>query len=194
MLGGAVQLSGKLAPGLLVAMPQLADPNFHRAVVLMVEHSETGAMGLILNHAGPLTLKDVAVGQSLTLATQRGESPVFLGGPVEPQRGFILHDSPNIDERMEVLPGLYLSVTLDALQPLFAEDAHRIRFCLGYSGWGPNQLEKEIAEGAWLYAEASADYALTPEPKNLWDTVLRSMGVDPAMIVAGQGTGSKGLN
>ncbi|MFL5319772.1 MAG: YqgE/AlgH family protein [Myxococcaceae bacterium] len=194
MLLPAVHQNEKLAPGLLVAMPQLADPNFHRAVVLMVEHSVGGAMGIVLNRAAPLTLKDVAEGQSLNLANSRGREPVFLGGPVEPQRGFVLHDSKDVGERLEVLPGLYLSVTLDALQPLLEGSNHRVRFCLGYAGWGPMQLEQEIAQGAWLFAEASPDYALTNEPKQLWDTVLRGMGVDPSMIVAGQGTGSRGLN
>lgn len=192
MLAAVVQPSEKLAPGLLVAMPQLQDPNFHRAVVLIVEHSKGGAMGLVLNRAAPITLKDVAEGQSLLLAPDRKAEHVFMGGPVEPQRGFVLHDSSDISERHEVLPGLYLSVTLDALQPLFNDAAHRLRFCLGYAGWGPNQLEQEIAQGAWLFAEASPDYALSGEPKFLWENVLKHMGVDPAMIVSG--AGKRGLN
>ena len=177
----------KLAPGFLIAMPQLSDPNFHRAVVLMVEHGEGGAMGLILNRAAPLTLRDVGEGQGLKVSPSRLHEPVFLGGPVEPQRGFVLHDSETIGERHEVIPGLFLSVTLDALQPLLSERGHRLHFCLGYAGWGPDQLEEEIKAGAWLYAEATAEHVLAADPKQLWDVVLRGMGVDPAMIVAGKG-------
>lgn len=168
-------------------MPQLGDPNFHRSVVLMVEHGEGGAMGLVINRAAPLTLKDVAEGQSFSLSPARDHQPVFMGGPVEPQRGFVIHDSKEIDERHELLPGLYLSVTLDALGPLLSGAAHRVRFCLGYAGWGPNQLEQEIAQGAWLYAEADPEHALATDPKQVWDSVLRGMGVDPAMIVSGHG-------
>lgn len=168
-------------------MPQLGDPNFHRSVVLMVEHGEGGAMGLILNHTAPLTLKDVAESQAFTLCASRAADPVFVGGPVEPQRGFVLHDSAEVEEKHEVLPGLYLSVTLDALAPLLAGASQRVRFCLGYAGWGPQQLEKEIAQGSWLYAEADAEHALVTDPGRLWDNVLRGMGVDPAMIVSGQG-------
>src|SRR4051812_30304335 len=103
------------APGLLVAMPQLGDPNFHRSVVLMIEHSQGGAMGLVLNHASPLRLKELAEGHSLKVALERRDQPVFVGGPVEPQRGFVLHDREGVEEKHEVLPGLYLSLTLDAL-------------------------------------------------------------------------------
>ena len=168
-------------------MPQLQDPNFHRAVVLMVEHGDGGAMGLVLNRAAPITLRDVAEGQAFTVSPTRLHEPVYMGGPVEPQRGFVLHNSPQIGEKHEVMPGLYLSVTLDALEPLLAATGHRVRFCLGYAGWGPNQLEQEIAQGAWLYGEASAEHALESDPNKLWDNVLRGMGVDPAMIVAGRG-------
>jgi putative transcriptional regulator len=177
----------QLAPGFLIAMPQLNDPNFHRSVVLMIEHSEGGAMGLVLNRAAPITLKEVADGQSFKLSPTRVAEPVFMGGPVEPQRGFVLHDSTDIGERHEVVPGLFLSMTLDALEPLLAAESSRVRFCLGYAGWGPMQLEQEIAQGAWLYAEASAEHALEPDHKQIWDNVLRGMGVDPAMIVAARG-------
>src|SRR4051794_4121565 len=99
-----------LAPGLLIAMPQLGDPNFHRSVILMIEHSDGGAMGLVLNRASRITLKELASGQAFSFAPTRSGDSVFLGGPVEPQRGFVLHDSRRTVERQEVLPGLYLSV------------------------------------------------------------------------------------
>lgn len=176
-----------LAPGFLIAMPQLGDPNFHKAVILMIEHGEGGAMGLVVNRTAQLTLADVGKGQELTVGRIRGLQSVFVGGPVEPQRGFVLHDSEAIDERHEVLPGLFLSVTLDALGPLLAEDASRMRFCLGYAGWGPRQLDEELSQGSWLFTEASADPVLEGDPDTLWDRTLRSMGVDPAMIVSGGG-------
>lgn len=176
-----------LAPGFLIAMPQLGDPNFSRAVVLMIQHNESGSMGLVLNRAAPLTLKDLARGQSLSLSSAFENDSVFVGGPVEPQRGFILHDSDRVSERHEVLPGLFLSVTMDALGPLLSEGGHRMRFCLGYAGWGPRQLEQEIAQGSWLFTEASTASVLSGDPDQLWDETLRAMGVDPAMLLPSRG-------
>ncbi len=177
----------QLAPGFLIAMPQLGDPNFSKAVVLMLEHGEGGAMGIVLNRAAPVTLQDLADGQALEIAPALAKEAVYVGGPVEPQRGFVLHDDLDIPERHEVLPGLFLSVTMDALGPLLAKGDHRIRFCLGYAGWGPKQLEQEIAAGAWLYTEASAGPVLEGDPDQLWDSTLRGMGVDPAMLFPAKG-------
>src|SRR5215469_14302439 len=104
-----------LAPSFLIAMPQLGDPNFHRSVVLMIEHSDGGSMGLVINRGAPLTLGELARGQNMKISEERTSQPVFVGGPVEPHRGFILHDDESIPEKHTVLPGVYLSVTLDAL-------------------------------------------------------------------------------
>lgn len=176
-----------LAPGFLIAMPQLGDPNFSKAVVLMIEHGQGGAMGLVLNRAAPLTLKDLARGQSLSLARTLETEAIYVGGPVEPQRGFVLHDSTDVEEKHEVVPGLYLSVTMDSLGPLLAEGAARLRFCLGYAGWGPNQLEEEIAQGSWLFTEASSKPVLHGDPEHLWDETVRGMGVDPARLFSAKG-------
>jgi putative transcriptional regulator len=176
-----------LAPGFLIAMPQLGDPNFHRAVVLMIEHGETGSMGLVLNRQGPLSLKDLARGQKMRLSPERHRDSVYIGGPVEPQRGFLLHDAPGIAEKHEVMPGLYLSLTLDALQPLLERDEGHLRFCLGYAGWGPKQLEGELAGGSWLFCEAAPAAVLVGDPANLWERTLRDMGVDPMTLVPARG-------
>jgi len=168
-------------------MPQLGDPNFHRSVVLMIEHGDTGSMGLIVNRGAPLTLGELARGQSLKIATELTQQPVFVGGPVEPHRGFILHDDETILEKHTVLPGLHLSVTLDALGALLERPHVNLRFCLGYAGWGPRQLEGEMATGSWLFAEATADALLKGDPAQLWDVTLRGMGVDPAMLMMGKG-------
>lgn len=178
-----------LAPGLLIAMPQLGDPNFAKAVVLMLEHGAGGSMGLVLNRESPLLLKDLGKAQSLPVGPHFENKGVFVGGPVEPQRGFILHDAEEIAEKHEVLPGLYLSVTMDALGPLLTAEGHQLRFILGYAGWGPNQLEAELAQGSWLFSEASKASVFEEDPDHLWDATLRAMGVDPAMLFQ-----AKGLN
>ncbi len=176
-----------LSPGFLIAMPQLGDPNFHRSVVLMIEHNSEGSMGLVLNRQAPLTLAELGKGQKLTVAPARLRQPVFVGGPVEPYRGFVLHDADAIGEKVEVMPGLFLSVTSDALKPLLAMDEVRMRFCLGYSGWGPKQLEQEMAQGAWLFTEAAPGPVLDGDAEAMWGETLKGMGVDPAMLVVGGG-------
>jgi putative transcriptional regulator len=168
-------------------MPQLGDPNFHRSVVLMIEHGEGGSMGLVVNRGAPLTLGELARGQSMKIAPERNPQPVFIGGPVEPHRGFILHDDDSIAEKHPVLPGLYLSVTLDALGPLLETPDIHMRFCLGYAGWGPKQLEQEMSVGSWLFSEATAKAILEGNPSELWGETLRGMGVDPAMLMVGKG-------
>ncbi len=171
-------------------MPQLGD-SFHRAVVLMLEHGAGGAMGLVINRGASLTLGELARNLSMEIAPERTQQPVFLGGPVETQRGFILHDNEQVAEKHTVLPGLFLSVTLDSLGPLLLDPGPQLRFCLGYAGWGPQQLEQEIEAGSWLYVEASARPVLKGDPGLLWESILRSMGVDPALLSKGMG---KGLN
>jgi len=168
-------------------MPQLGDPNFQRSVVLMIEHGEGGSMGLVVNRGAPLTLGELARGQSMKIAPERNQDPVFIGGPVESHRGFILHDDASVAEKHPVLPGLYLSVTLDALGPLLESPTPHVRFCLGYAGWGPKQLEAEMAAGSWLFSEATAKAILEGNPSQLWEETLRGMGVDPAMLMMGKG-------
>ncbi len=182
-----VRQQTRLVPGLLIATPQLADPNFQRAVVLMVEHASTGSMGLVLNRTARLTLGEVASGQELELAPGREKDRVHVGGPVEPQRGFVLHDDASQPERHRVGPGLFLSLTLDALGPLLRRPEGQLRFCLGYAGWGPGQLEEEIASGAWLTGDVTAAAAFHGEPDTLWESTLRGMGLEPGWLVPGGG-------
>lgn len=176
-----------LAPGFLIAMPRLGDPNFQRSVVLMIEHSDEGAMGLVLNRQAKLTLKDVGSLQKLKVARERVHTSIYVGGPVEPYRGFVLHDSETILEKVMVMPGLFLSVTSDALGVLLASPTPRLRFCLGYAGWGPKQIERELAQGSWLFTEATPGPALEGEADGLWAQTIQGMGVDPAMIISGGG-------
>jgi putative transcriptional regulator len=168
-------------------MPQLTDSNFRRSVILMLEHGEAGSMGLVINRGASLTLGDLAKNQSLTIAPERSRQPVFMGGPVENHRGFVLHNNEQVTEKHEVVPGLYLSLTLDTLGPLLKDPSSHLRFCLGYANWGPRQLENELASGSWLFAEASARPVLEGDPGLLWDSTLKSVGVDPAMLIKGKG-------
>jgi putative transcriptional regulator len=177
----------QLAPGFLIAMPQLGDPNFHRTVVLMIEHNDEGSMGLVINRASALTLSQLGKGQKLKVSAALQPKSVFVGGPVEPYRGFVLHDSSDVEEKVELSPGLFLSMTSEALMGLLQMPTVRLRFCLGYAGWGPKQIERELSQGAWLFTEAVAGVALDGDPKDIWSDTLKSMGVDPAMLMTSGG-------
>jgi putative transcriptional regulator len=176
-----------LAPGFLIAMPQLQDPNFEKSVVLMIEHSSTGAMGLVINRQAPLTLSELGKNQDLSVAPSRKAESLYIGGPVEQYKGFVLHDSQAVEEKTEVLPGLFLSVTGNALSVLLADPTANLRFCLGYSGWGAGQVEREIGSGSWLFTEASVDRVLRTPTAGLWNEVLEGMGLNPGWIMSSGG-------
>lgn len=187
-----------LARHLLCAVPQLQDPNFKRAVVLMLEHNESGSLGLVINNPLPNTVAEVAEGLGLNWAGDE-EQTVRLGGPVEPMRGWILHDQPQWDlQAVELLPGVQLTTSLDPIdkdEEVGGEDENFL-FLLGYAGWGASQLEEEIAAGSWVavpVAEDEGEVGVDPhwlfetDPEDMWADALRSIGVDPARLVGLKG-------
>ncbi len=94
----------------------------------------------------------------------------------------MLHDRLGLLEKRQLAPGLFLSETVDALEQLLGEEAGVLRFFLGYAGWGPQQLERELVQGTWLFTEANQERVLHGDAETLWEEVLRQMGVDPAML------------
>lgn len=188
MNGGAVMtfdLTGKL----LISTPSMGDRRFAHSVIYLCAHGEDGAFGLVLNRPLPhLTLGEVLKQIGIEDESGRGDLPVFSGGPVETQRGFVLHaaGSPE-DEMAQALPGgLMLSASTDILRAIArGEGPQDWLLCLGYSGWGPGQLERELAQNAWLTAEAPHGLIFASEPgHDHWNGALRSMGVDPLSLSA----------
>jgi putative transcriptional regulator len=185
-----------LARHLLCAVPQLQDPNFKRSVVLMIEHTSEGALGLVINHALPNTITEVAEGLGLEWSGDPEEC-VRLGGPVEPMRGWILHDIADWDERaLEILPGLRLTTSLDPIQKSGSVGGvgQHLVFLLGYAGWGGSQLEGEIAAGSWVGPDTEdtslgvpPTWVFETEPEDMWTDALRSIGVDPGRLVGLKG-------
>ena len=192
-----------LEGNLLCAVPQLSDPNFRRSVVLVLDHGDAGALGLVLNQPLPHAMADVA--RSLgTVWDGPQDALARCGGPVEPMRGWVLHESSTWDEDARaILPGIFLTTSVAPIQ----RDgegfggAFRLLCLLGYAGWGPGQLEGEMALGSWVVVplkDAEAGRGLPPswifdaDPADMWDEALRSIGVDPARLVGLSGLSSAG--
>jgi putative transcriptional regulator len=157
---------------LLIAGPGLVDPNFWRSVVLVGEHSDEGALGVVLNRTSE-TPVDEAVPELAVLADGMGD--VHVGGPVQPSAIVVLADfaepSEASDLVVESVGFLPAEVDPDTLGPL-----RRARVFVGYAGWGPGQLDEELDEGSWIVEPALADDVFTDEPDALWSTVLRRKG------------------
>jgi putative transcriptional regulator len=177
--------SSNLAPGLLLAMPQLADPNFARSVVLMIEHGDDGSFGLVINQPGPIKATELLSGMSLAWGGDPAE-PVWTGGPVRPTVGWVLH-APDAevppDARLGeaptilVAPGIALTSSSDRLRTLAATPPARFRLLLGFAGWAPGQLAGEMARGAWLHAEADPAVVFDTPPETMWDRAVASLGI-----------------
>ncbi len=176
-----------ITPLLLIAVPQMEDPNFAKSVVLIIHHDPNGALGLILNDPLEVTLGAFAESQSIPCHTALRNQPVFRGGPVEPERGWIFHEDAETAEKQEVLPNLFLSGTGETLTRFLTEGIRPFRLILGYAGWGEGQLEKEMREGAWIVAKASSKYVFQVETGAIWRTVLADLGVDPNRLMIGSG-------
>jgi putative transcriptional regulator len=178
-----------LAPALLVSMPQMADPNFARTVVLLCKHNDDGAFGLVVNR--PLiTTGRVIVNSDPPVETER-ELEVWVGGPVEPQSSWMLvgdYEMQTGRDGMPICGGLYLSTSPDRLSRLLEPNPPpRTRLIIGYSGWGPGQLEFELQQSAWLLSDVSADLIFSTPPDRMWDTAIRRLGADPAALQMSRG-------
>lgn len=166
------------APGtFLIAAPRLLDPNFMHTVILLCAHTPEGSHGLIVNRPGPATLADVASDSKLL---ENRTDPLWIGGPVQQETLQILHRlGSDIPGSLHVTADVHLGGDHDVLQARLAETEaglDRVRFVLGYSGWGEGQLEQEIAEGSWVVSTVDAGLAFDPEPTSVWRKVLRRMG------------------
>lgn len=186
MTDDTLDLTGKL----LIAMPGMGDPRFMHSVVFLSSHSEEGAMGLIVNKpASGVSLSDV-LDQLSTETTATRHLGVHMGGPVETGRGFVLHSdeyrSPMATLRVE--GGFGLTATLDVLEDI-AQDAgpNKALLMLGYSGWGPGQLEREIAQNGWLIAEGSCELVFDMADEDKWAAALKSLNIDPLLLSATAG-------
>ena len=159
---------------LLVASPSLSDPNFRRAVVLLLEHSDEGALGLVLNRPTPLVAREALPG---TLAeSMPDDERVYQGGPVQPEAVIVLADFTDTTLAASVAFDMVGIVDPDADASRLGGAVRAIRAYGGYAGWGEGQLEQEIAEEAWIDASPASEDVFGDDPDGLWSRVLERKG------------------
>jgi putative transcriptional regulator len=182
---------------LLLSMPQLLDPNFARTVVLLCDYGPEGAFGLVLNR--PTDLPASAMVRLDPPVAGGNDMPLWIGGPVEPQRGWILlgeDPSTSAPAGMSALQGefkfirdgLYLSTSVTVLRDVLeASPAPRARVLAGYAGWGPGQLDDELAQSAWLLGDVDLDIVFDIPAAAMWETAIRRLGADPSTLTTSHG-------
>lgn len=174
------------APVLLLAMPQVLDPYFHRTVVLLLRHEEEGSFGFIINRPTDTRLSEILEEMKIPWGG-REDARAHFGGPVQPQLGSVLFVPErgrelDAEATAEVLPGLMLTHHVGDLEKLAAEPPQRFRLLLGYAAWGGGQLMDEILRNDWLTAPVDEELIFADDPERAWDDALRSVGIEPASL------------
>ncbi|MET4807079.1 YqgE/AlgH family protein [Limibacillus sp. MBR-115] len=175
---------------LLIAMPGMSDPRFNRSVVYICAHNADGAMGLVINKAvDELTFDDLLEQFEIENQAASDAISIHFGGPVETQRGFVLHSPDYLREgSLQVDEHVALTATVQILQDIAAGAGPRFKLlALGYSGWGPGQLDAEIQQNAWLNVAADDALVFGPDIAAKWESAIRKLGVEPSMLSGSAG-------
>lgn len=180
-------LTGKL----LIAMPSMGDPRFAQSVVFLCAHSAEGTMGLVINRpTDDLRLHHLLDQLSIEVGEGARDRPVHHGGPVEHGRGFVLHDSGYKSDlsTLAVSADFGMTATLDILEALACGNGpEHALVALGYAGWGPGQLDAEIAQNGWLTCEASHDLVFDTRDSGKWEAALARLGISALTLSADAG-------
>jgi len=169
----------------LIAMPALVDPNFARTVTLIAEHNDQGALGVIVNR--PLDMNLAALFDRIDLPMEDQEMaglPVYFGGPVQTDRGFVLHrPAGEWHSSLSISEDLALTSSKDILQSVgSAGEPRDVLVSLGYAGWSPGQLEQELAQNAWLTVPADISIIFSTPPEERFAAAMQLLGVDYASL------------
>ncbi len=169
----------------LIAMPSLLDPNFSRGVTYLCQHSKEGAMGIIINRVAPLTVGDVLAQMNIATGLEAvAQAPVYFGGPVQPERGFVLHDAGGKwDSSFEISETLAVTTSRDILAAMAeGKGPKRALVALGYAGWSEGQLEQEVRENAWLTASATSSLIFETPLEQRWNAAAALVGIDLSLL------------
>lgn len=169
----------------LIAMPAMTDPNFEQTVSFICQHNEDGALGIVINRTMDLTMGDV-LGQMEIPATacNCAGQPVHYGGPVQSERGFILHDQPDAwESTVAIDEHIGLTTSRDILEAIARNEgpSHAL-IALGYAGWGGGQLEQEITQNAWLSGPADLDLMFSTPVEQRWNRAAGLLGIDLSLL------------
>jgi len=180
-----MSLNSSLTAHFLIAMPAMDDPNFAQGVTLLCQHNEEGAMGLMINRVSEFTVGEVL--EQMQIATESKELadiPVLMGGPVQPDRGFVLHDDPREwSSTLRFGNGLAVSTSRDILEAMArGEGPKNAVIALGYAGWSAGQLEAEIAANSWLTVEADQAILFRTPINDRWKAAAKSLGINLAQV------------
>ena len=188
--------TGTLDGQFLIAMPGMEDERFHRAVIYLCAHSADGAMGLIINRARDIRFPDLLAqiglieeDEAIRLPESAHELLVRNGGPVERGRGFVLHSDDYVTESsLRIEEHIFLTATVEILREISLGNGPRLAFmALGYSGWGPGQLEAEIAANGWLTLPSDPRILFDTDLDRIYERALACFGIDPAHLSAEAG-------
>ena len=175
-----------LSGPLLIAMPGIGDPRFERAVLLICAHDDDHALGLAVNRpVTGVTLADLFHRLEIPPSAHAESEPVMLGGPLEGERGFVLHtDDYRAEHSIEAGDGLALTATREVLEAMNTPGGppRRALLALGYAGWGAHQLEREIQENVWLTCPADEELIFGEDHAAKWSRALSKIGVDPERL------------
>lgn len=169
----------------LIAMPSLADANFSRGVTFLCQHTEEGAMGIIINRIAPLTIGDVLTQMRMSTGIEAvAQMPVYIGGPVQPERGFVIHDAGGEwDSSFAISDELSVTTSRDILAALAeGKGPKRAIVALGYAGWSAGQLEQEVRDNAWLTVAAQSDVIFETPLEQRWEVAAGLVGIDLANL------------
>ncbi|HEY7214381.1 MAG TPA: YqgE/AlgH family protein [Thermoanaerobaculia bacterium] len=173
-------------PVLLLAMPQVLDPSFHRSVVLLLHHEDAGSFGFVVNRPTDIKIREILKG--MDIGWRGNEKAVaYMGGPVQQNLGTVLFtpvlpDGDTDDTATEIAPGIALTQHIGDLSRLAEAPPDHFRLLLGYAGWSEGQLMEEILRNDWLTAPVSDELIFAPDPEQVWDAALRSVGINPAAL------------
>ena len=176
----------------LIAMPGMADPFFAKTVTYLCQHNRDGALGIIVNRPSELTLGDIMQQMNIEIRVEEVSGmPIYFGGPVQPERGFVLHEPcGHWDSTLQVAPTISLTTSRDILEAIsVGKGPRKSLVALGYAGWGQGQLEHEMVENAWLSAPGDQSILFDVASASRWKAAAELMGIDISLLTSQAGHG-----